>query len=88
MYLHGEIETNPIKVTVLPRDAVVSHEGTPYIFTSMGLHQYKLVAVQTGVEIDGVISVLLPEGFDRSQPIVIQGAYTLLSKMKNSEPEF
>jgi cobalt-zinc-cadmium efflux system membrane fusion protein len=88
MYLNGVIESNPIKATVLPREAVVSHEGAAYIFTSQGSHQYKIVPVQAGVEAEGVISIQLPEGFDRNQPIVIQGAYTLLSKMKNGEPEF
>jgi cobalt-zinc-cadmium efflux system membrane fusion protein len=88
MYLHGEIETNPIKATVLPREAVVSHEGTPYIFVSIGSQQYKMIAVQTGVEVDGMIQVMLPEKFDGSQPVVVTGAYSLLSKMKNGQPEF
>ena len=73
---------------VLPREAVVSHEGTPYIFVLMKSHQYKLVPVQTGVEVKGFIGVQFPEGFDYNQLVVIQGAYSLLSKIKNGPPEF
>lgn len=36
---------------------------------------------------NGYTEVILPEGFDRSSKVVINGAYDLLSKMNNVEEE-
>jgi len=88
MYLQGEIETSPVKASVVPREAVVSFEGNPAIFILAAPQQYKMVSVQTGVEVDGSIEISFPDGDYQNQPVVVVGAYSLLSKMKNGEPEF
>jgi cobalt-zinc-cadmium efflux system membrane fusion protein len=48
---------------------------------------FKRIEVTTGVSENGYTEVILPEGFDRKSKIVINGAYDLLSKMKNVEEE-
>ena len=85
MYLQGEIETNPVKTTVLPREAVVSYEGTSVIFIATAPRQYKMIFVQTGLEVNGLIEIRLPQNQNGNQSVVVQGAYSLLSKMKNTD---
>lgn len=48
---------------------------------------FKRIEVTTGVSENGYTEVILPEGFDRSSKVVINGAYDLLSKMNNVEEE-
>ncbi len=48
---------------------------------------FKRIEVTTGVSENGYTEVILPEGFDRTSKIVINGAYDLLSKMNNVEEE-
>lgn len=46
---------------------------------------FKRIEVAIGVSENGYTEVILPEGFDRNSKVVINGAYDLLSKMKNVE---
>lgn len=48
---------------------------------------FKRIEVTTGVSENGYTEVILPEGFDRTSKIVINGAYDLLAKMNNVEEE-
>ena len=48
---------------------------------------FKRIEITTGVSENGYTEVILPEGFDRSSKVVINGAYDLLSKMNNVEEE-
>jgi cobalt-zinc-cadmium efflux system membrane fusion protein len=49
---------------------------------------FKMLEIQTGNSELGYTEIMLPEGFDaNASEIVITGAYSLLSKMKNSEEE-
>lgn len=48
---------------------------------------FKRIEVTTGISENGYTEVILPEGFDRKSKVVINGAYDLLSKMKNVEEE-
>ena len=47
-----------------------------------------MIAIKTGVTELGYAEIILPEGFDiANTKIVVNGAYELLSKMKNSGEE-
>lgn len=48
---------------------------------------FRRIEVTIGVSENGYTEVILPEGFDRSSKVVINGAYDLLSKMNNVEEE-
>ena len=48
---------------------------------------FEMVEVQVGASELGYTEVNLPEGFSAEQKIVTKGAYSLLSKLKNSEEE-
>jgi len=95
-----EIGANP--VTALPSPAVVDFEGASYIFiqrsksaytdskedTGSGELAFEMVAVSKGVSENGYTQIKFPQEFDvKNQKIVLKGAYSLLSKLKNTEEE-
>lgn len=88
MYLTAliELESNP--VDALPDKAIVEYGGRNYIFIATSEHEFKLMEVKIGQRELGYSEVILPESIDRSTAnIVIDGAYSLLSKLKNTDGE-
>jgi cobalt-zinc-cadmium efflux system membrane fusion protein len=92
MYLKAYVEAGTQTVSALPDKAIVGFEGNNYIFTGIasdekGTRHFKMVQVVTGVSELGYTEVQLPKEMDSKSAIVIDGAYDLLSKLKNSEGE-
>lgn len=90
MYLKAYVEAGTHTVAALPDKAVVNFEGKDYIFvanSNFKIHQYKMVEVSKGTSELGYTEINLPEGVTNETPIVINGAYDILSKMKNSGEE-
>jgi cobalt-zinc-cadmium efflux system membrane fusion protein len=85
MYFSALIEIGEEAVNTVPENAVVSFEGTDYLFFSKGNNNFGWVEVKTGAIENGYSEVILPEGFDMNASIVVHGAYALLSKVKNVE---
>ncbi|MDM8172966.1 hypothetical protein QT327_01160 [Olivibacter sp. 47] len=98
-YIKAFIETGNNEVSALPEGGVVDYLGKKYIFIEKGVrnvesenapaektHDFQLVEVTTGLSEAGYVEVTLPKNID-STKIVVNGAYDLLSKMKNSEEE-
>lgn len=85
MYFTALIETGAHTVNAVPENAVVSFEGTDYIFYEKAKNHFEGVVIQTGITEDGFTEVILPEGMDSSINLVTNGAYSLLSKLKNVE---
>jgi len=93
MYVNGEIQISNKNAFVVPQDAIVQFNGKFYIFTYKGkrvengkqIHDFFAVEVQKGSTDGGFTEVILPEGFDnKTEQIVIRGAYQLLSAWKNA----
>lgn len=87
MYLKASIEVGANNTTALPNDAIVGYEGKSYIFVEKGQYRYEMVAVSTGAGEFGYTEVNLPPNFDTNSKVVVNGAYSLLSKMKNAAEE-
>jgi len=90
MYAKAMIETTDQSVPALPNEAIVQSDGLDYIFiqtTSSGAKgsTFKMILVKKGIEQEGYTEVMLPGSFDSNSTVVIKGAYTLLSAMKNVE---
>jgi membrane fusion protein, heavy metal efflux system len=86
MYLNAVIELGNNVTDVLPDKALVDFEGKHYVFIAEKANQFRMVEVEIGTSELNYIVVALPEGYDKStSKIVVNGAYSLLSKMKNSE---
>jgi len=86
MYLQALVEGGSKLVAALPEKAIVEFEGQKYIFVQEGQLHFEMLKVGTGVAELGFVAVELPENFNReNKKIVVNGAYDLLSKAKNSE---
>ncbi|MBK7587043.1 MAG: efflux RND transporter periplasmic adaptor subunit [Bacteroidetes bacterium] len=86
MYLTAEIEINAYNGLSVPEQAVVFFEGTHYIFVAKDKYHFTLSAVETGENENGFISVKSLENIDfNTTDIVLEDAYTLLMKLKNTE---
>jgi cobalt-zinc-cadmium efflux system membrane fusion protein len=92
MYLKAYVESGTNKVTALPEQAIVEFEGRKYIFIQQQIgnktknlpYQFKMIAVEAGITENGFTQVSLA---DHTSNIVLNGAYDLLSKVKNAEEE-
>jgi cobalt-zinc-cadmium efflux system membrane fusion protein len=92
MYLKAYVEAGTQNVAALPDKAIVNFEGSDYIFVSIpsdekGTHHFKMVQVVKGVSELNYTEVQLPKDISAESSIVINGAYDMLSKMKNSEED-
>jgi cobalt-zinc-cadmium efflux system membrane fusion protein len=92
MYLKAYVEAGTHTVAALPDKAVVNFEGKDYVFISdehseKKAHHFKMVEVIKGVEELGYTEITLPKEINNETSFVINGAYDILSKMKNSEEE-
>lgn len=95
IYIKASIEAGSSEVTALPESAIVSFAGKNYIFlpqtskrgSNQENHSFQMMEVKTGVTEDGYIAVIFPRDFKAGSEIVTEGAYDLLSKMKNTEEE-
>lgn len=84
MFMNAEIALNNAQVTALPDNAIVKWQGKNYVFKVDTGNSYRMLPVETGAHTDGFteIKTNLPEG-----SYVIDNAYPVLMKMKNSGDE-
>jgi RND family efflux transporter MFP subunit len=93
MTLIGMIELSARSVLAVPEQAIVNHEGKEYIFLAhttrdSSSYTFTMVGIQRGVREQGWVEL-----YTTTQPlwagtqIVTQGAYTLLSALKNTPEE-
>ncbi|MFB9865568.1 efflux RND transporter periplasmic adaptor subunit [Rufibacter immobilis] len=96
MFVKANVELNGQQVLALPETAVVQDAGNDYIFLFTGeekegeavMKRFRMVPIEKGVAESGYVQVALPANVDTaSANFVTKGAYSLLSKMRNSEDE-
>lgn len=93
MYLKGLVESGSMQVTAVPDKAIVEFEGEKYIFTEVKAdhkneHAFEMIAVKTGISELGYTEITLPTDKNwKTLKIVVNGAYDILSKLKNGEEE-
>jgi cobalt-zinc-cadmium efflux system membrane fusion protein len=93
MYLKALVESGTQEVPSVVSKAIVEFQGSKYIFVEDGKAdkngtKYKLFNVKVGVTELNYTELIFDEGTDyKGWRIVTNGAYDLLSKMKNSEEE-
>ena len=91
-YLTAFIEAGGNEVPALPDEAFVTYRGSDYVYLLKNEndkeHVYEMLEVSPGVSESGYTEIIFPEGYNwRDAEFVINGAYDLLSKMKNNEEE-
>ncbi|UFH53265.1 efflux RND transporter periplasmic adaptor subunit [Spirosoma sp. KNUC1025] len=93
-YVSAQVAVNTQPLLALPEAAVVSFGGKPYIYVleqkqqNPATYQFRQIEVKTGIRESGYVAVIIPDAIDLTKtPVVVQGAYSLLSKLNNSEEE-
>jgi cobalt-zinc-cadmium efflux system membrane fusion protein len=90
----AQIDVKTQSLATLPETAIVGFSGKSYVYileTKEGqpaAYQFRQVEVRTGIRENGYVAVRLPAEIDPVKtPVVINGGYSLLSKLNNSEEE-
>lgn len=93
-YVSAQVNVKTQPMPALPESAVVNYGGQSLIYvlekkeTNPATYQFRQVTVKTGAHENGYVAVTLPSDLNPQQtPIVVNGAYSLLSKLNNSEEE-
>ena len=86
MYMNADVEVKTNNTFSISEDAIVNFEGLDYVFVAKDKHQFQMVKVEVGSKENGFIEVKNNRVFLDKQ-IVINGAYTLLMKMKNKSED-
>jgi cobalt-zinc-cadmium efflux system membrane fusion protein len=84
MYLNALIELKSTDSDAIEEAAVVEFEGRHYIFESIGNSDYKMIEVETGITQNG-FTIINNAASLKNKKLVINDAYRLLMKLKNSE---
>ena len=90
MYVKALIETGANNEAALPTEAIVQSDGKDYIFVRSDTMQnkfiFKMIPVVKGTEQEGYVGITLLQKIDPArEKIVVKGAYSLLSALKNVE---
>lgn len=88
MFLSADIQTTETNALTVPNEAVVRFENKHFIFIEKEKGVFEMTAVALGI-VDKMYSQIHPLSINAfsNVKIVTQGAYTILSKMKNTAEE-
>ncbi|TAD86282.1 MAG: efflux RND transporter periplasmic adaptor subunit [Bacteroidetes bacterium] len=84
MYMNATVQLLTVQTNALPEESVVNFEGKAYVFIETKKMHFEMVEVMPGRSSNGFIAIGNTELL-RDKPIVANGAYTLLMKVKNKE---
>lgn len=81
-YMNTAIESQNREAWAIQNDAIVRFEGKEYIFMQKENGEYTMENIETGNKVDNFTQIIDYKRY-KDKKIVIEGAYTLLMKMKN-----
>ncbi len=88
MYMNAEVEVSTNNAFVIADDGLVRFEGKQYVFIETRKNTFEIQEVSTENNENGFTQITFADTTDiRSKNFVVNGAYTLLMKMKNREEE-
>jgi len=87
MAMSATLESRTDTVWCVPEEAVVRSGDGQAVFTANADGSYTLVPVTTGANEYGYFELKEPSAELRERPVVLKGAYSLLSSLKNSGEE-
>jgi cobalt-zinc-cadmium efflux system membrane fusion protein len=93
-YVTAQIDVKTQSLPTLPEKAIIGFDGKSYVYVleqkqaQPATFLFRQVEVRIGVSENGYVAVNLPTTLDPViTPIVVDGGYSLLSKLNNSEEE-
>ena len=87
MAMSATLESHTDTVWCVPEEAVVRSGEGEAVFTANADGSYTMVPVTTGANEYGYFELVEPSAELRERPVVVKGAYSLLSMLKNSGEE-
>ncbi len=86
LYFKAVIETDSKQVASLPTEAIINFENKIFVFIEKdsAMHQFEMIEIIKGKSEEGYTEVIIPPSIP-SNKIVLKGAYSLLSILKNTE---
>jgi cobalt-zinc-cadmium efflux system membrane fusion protein len=84
MYMNAEIELKNSNALTLPEEALVRFGDKEYIFVELKKGEFEMRDVKVGGRQEGFVEIMNSDQF-QNQSIVLNGAYSLLMKLKNTE---
>ena len=84
MYMNAEVELKNKRAHTISENAILRYENKDYVFIQINKTTFEMIAVKVGAKEDGFVEI---ENYtDLNEfPVVINGAYSLLMKLKNTE---
>ena len=84
MYMNAEVELKNKRAHTISENAILRYENKDYIFIQIDKTTFEMIAVKVGAKENGFVEI---ENYtDLNEfPVVINGAYSLLMKLKNTE---
>lgn len=86
VFMNVEVELTDAQVSAVPEEAIVSFEGKQYIFIATGNNHFLMQEAETGTTENGYTELKNAEKLN-GKTLVLKGAYTVLSALKNSGEE-
>ena len=84
MYMNAEVELKNKRTHTISENAILRYENKDYVFIQVNKTTFEMIAVKVGAKENGFVEI---ENYtDLNEfPVVINGAYSLLMKLKNTE---
>lgn len=86
MYMNADIELKNKMAYTVPEKAIVSYGDKSFLFVETGNSVYEMLEAKTGDSEKGMVELLNYDVFLK-KPLVFDGSYTLLMKLKNGAEE-
>ncbi len=97
IFINAKVEVATQEVYAVPEEAVVRFNGNHYIFKTLGqrmeagmkMHDFEMTPITLGTVEDGFVGIALEGNTEQlaTMDLVIDDAFVLLAKAKNSEEE-
>jgi cobalt-zinc-cadmium efflux system membrane fusion protein len=88
MYMNAEIELKKSNALTVPNDAIVMFNNKQFVFVAENKNTFRIIEIKTGIT-GSAFTEIAPDfvAAIKNRPVVTNGAYTLLMKLKNTEEE-
>jgi cobalt-zinc-cadmium efflux system membrane fusion protein len=84
MYMNAEVELKNKSAHTIAENAILRYENQDYVFIQLNKTNFEMIAVKVGAKENGLVEI---ENYAdlNDFPIVVNGAYSLLMKLKNTD---
>lgn len=85
MYMNAEVELKNKSALTISENAIIHYENQDFVFIQINKNNFEMISVKVGVKENGLVEIKNHTDVNNF-PIVVNGAYSLLMKLKNTNP--